>query len=524
MNESPPFIIVKFLSTDDDEDEYYEIALTKWLIDLDENMIGNIFWPEDNFVTETLVQTQANAQLYWFTHAIEVKRYYDTYFQARKGLTEIREHISGCETDIGKEMGRRKRKKESTQIEFSDESDNDQDIKNQFMTKKSSISSPSVSHVPEVFIPVDKNSDHKYKRNVNQDSSSIKNLKVARYQDELTSENIRKNLLKKRISKRKKIVKEAEKKKDVLLTAHSQQSIKSSVNTAFNNFIELCDKTEIETKEEIEEPNSFTSCAVSSKTSSCTSEKQIFIVSSTNMSNISRTSDDSLENPQKSSVLNLKSEEYNQINPLSHSLMKDTSLDVQSVQKENLLFSRTKRQFDSSVCNLTDNINALDFNLHFKTLEKKLDDINSKLDMIIMNQEQLNKGLLPKQAIITRPPNLPTLPLDDIKGLEAFEKFISEEVNLSATCYYMKTFPLGNNEKTATLKLMAKLMTNSLALHFNFDGQNTQKALKIKRPFKKLKLWELVQGVMQLKFPASDLSETLNAVRSWLRNAAGRKL
>ncbi|XP_071578913.1 uncharacterized protein [Temnothorax nylanderi] len=126
-------------------------------------------------------------------------------------------------------------------------------------------------------------------------------------------------------------------------------------------------------------------------------------------------------------------------------------------------------------------------------------------------------------AVINRPSNLPSLPLSDIKGLEEFEKFLSNDVNLSAACYYLKSLALGNNEKTATSKLMIQLMTNSLAVHFNFDGHNPQKAMTIKRSFKQLKLWELFQGVMLLKFPDSDLSEALNALRSWLRNAAGRK-
>jgi hypothetical protein len=54
---------------------------------------------------------------------------------------------------------------------------------------------------------------------------------------------------------------------------------------------------------------------------------------------------------------------------------------------------------------------------------------------------------------------------------------------------------LGNDEKTTVSKLMTKLMTNSLAVHFNFDGHNPQNASKIKRSFKQLKLWELIQGI-----------------------------
>jgi len=40
--------------------------------------------------------------------------------------------------------------------------------------------------------------------------------------------------------------------------------------------------------------------------------------------------------------------------------------------------------------------------------------------------------LLPEQAVINRPSNLPPLPLNDIKSLEEFEKFISKDVNLLA--------------------------------------------------------------------------------------------
>lgn len=74
---------MKFLSVTDDEeadDEYYEVALSKWLEDVDENMIGNVFWPEDKSIAGTLVRTQANAQSNWPTYTVEVKRYYGEQF------------------------------------------------------------------------------------------------------------------------------------------------------------------------------------------------------------------------------------------------------------------------------------------------------------------------------------------------------------------------------------------------------------------------------------------------------------
>jgi len=51
------FVIVRFLATNDDEDEYYEVAFSNWLQDLDENMIGNILRPRDDSVAGTLVRT-----------------------------------------------------------------------------------------------------------------------------------------------------------------------------------------------------------------------------------------------------------------------------------------------------------------------------------------------------------------------------------------------------------------------------------------------------------------------------------
>lgn len=72
------------------------------------------------------------------------------------------------------------------------------------------------------------------------------------------------------------------------------------------------------------------------------------------------------------------------------------------------------------------------FDERFTKWEKKMEDISSKLDVVIMNQVNLNRSLLPEQAVISRPSNLPPLPLNDIKSLEEFEKFISKDVNLSA--------------------------------------------------------------------------------------------
>ncbi|XP_071654200.1 uncharacterized protein [Temnothorax longispinosus] len=520
LSEGSEFVVVKFLSTDNDKDEYYEVALSKWLQDLDENMIGSILWPGDNSTAGMLVRTQVNAQSNWSIYAVEVKRYYDTYLHARKGLAEVIEYASAYETDTGKEMGRGKRKKKKNPITSSSESDNDQHLENQVKKKKPSIPSPPAIHVPEASTSVDKISSHKGKRNIIEDSSNIKESKVARHLGKpISSENNRQKLIEKIISERKKTMEKAEEKNNAMLRSVSSKVLQSSsqkqskLSTSFSkHFVKSSPKkilSKAKTREKVKSSKNSTSSEVSLQASSCASEnqftpeKETSIVSPSKVYNILRKSDDSPRNPQKS--------------PSFSSEKVDTSLSAQ--EKHSPLSS--KKKLDLSVRNLSNFFSAAE-----KTLEdnrKELEGISSKLEVVIMNQTNLNRSLLPEQAVINRPSNLPSLPLSDIKSLEEFEKFLSNDVNLSAASYYLKSLALGNNEKTATSKLMTQLMTNSLAVHFNFDGHNPQKAMTVKRSFKQLKLWELFQGVMLLKFPDSDLSEALNTLRSWLRNAAGRK-
>ncbi|XP_036141259.1 uncharacterized protein LOC105829668 isoform X3 [Monomorium pharaonis] len=520
MSDNPPFVVVKFLPTDGDEDEYYEVALSKWIQDLDENMIGNILWPGDNSAAGMLVRTQANAQSNWSTYIVEVKRYYDTYFNARKGLTGIMEYASAYETDTGKEMRKGKRKKKVKQISSSSD-ESDQCIENQSKKKKSSIPSPPAIHVPEASISLNKISGQKCKKYIIQNSSNVKELKVAKHLGK-PSENNREKLLEKIINERKKAMKNTEEKnKAMLLSASSkvlqsssQKQSKSELGTSFsghymkssctfknvkspektlsNNLRELNNNAKTKTKEMVKSFKNSTSSAVSSQTSLCASEdeftlllseKEPLIVSPSKVSNISKQSDDSPRSLQESPLLNMElKKKCKQINPLFQSPVKVDTL-VPAQEERSPLSS--KENLYPPVRNL---LNLSADNERFIKFEKNLENISSKLDVVIMNQANLNRSLLPKQAVINRPSNLPSLPLSNMKSLKEFEKFLSQDVNLSAACYYLKSLALGTNEKIATSKLMTKLMTNSLAIHFNFDGHNSQNTTKIKRPFKELKL------------------------------------
>lgn len=70
------FIVVKFLPTQEDDDVYYEVALAKWLIQVDENMIGKIFWPQNDAIAGKLVRSEARANETWQLLEVQVKKYY----------------------------------------------------------------------------------------------------------------------------------------------------------------------------------------------------------------------------------------------------------------------------------------------------------------------------------------------------------------------------------------------------------------------------------------------------------------
>jgi len=61
-----------------------------------------------------------------------------------------------------------------------------------------------------------------------------------------------------------------------------------------------------------------------------------------------------------------------------------------------------------------------------------VEEINSKVDVTIMNQTRLNRSLLPAEKRIIRPSDLPALPVYTEDGLKALEKFLEDNSNLSA--------------------------------------------------------------------------------------------
>ncbi|XP_067208354.1 uncharacterized protein [Linepithema humile] len=85
-----------------------------------------------------------------------------------------------------------------------------------------------------------------------------------------------------------------------------------------------------------------------------------------------------------------------------------------------------------------------------KTTLVRVEELNSKVDVTIMNQTRLNRSVLPAEKRIMRPPDLPALPLYTEDGLKAMERFLEDDSNLFITWLY---FPLIKLKEKQLLKL-----------------------------------------------------------------------
>lgn len=63
--------------------------------------------------------------------------------------------------------------------------------------------------------------------------------------------------------------------------------------------------------------------------------------------------------------------------------------------------------------------------------------MRAKLDTMLINQSKIIRGLLPEEKVLSKPANIPALPLETIEQVTIFEQFISDDINLSDTVSYI---------------------------------------------------------------------------------------
>ena len=90
-------------------------------------------------------------------------------------------------------------------------------------------------------------------------------------------------------------------------------------------------------------------------------------------------------------------------------------------------------------------------------IENRMEDINGKLDVLIMNQAKVSRALMPHEKRVQRPTNQPSLPISSVTKFEVFEKFLDDPANLSAavcTPFFFITFFSTPTELSLTLLLL----------------------------------------------------------------------
>lgn len=71
------FVVLRFFSTLEDDSEYFEVGLAKWLIGtLDDNMVGETKWPPKKTSATNLIKTETPYDPAWQTFRVQVMRFY----------------------------------------------------------------------------------------------------------------------------------------------------------------------------------------------------------------------------------------------------------------------------------------------------------------------------------------------------------------------------------------------------------------------------------------------------------------
>ncbi|XP_011859352.1 PREDICTED: uncharacterized protein LOC105556849 [Vollenhovia emeryi] len=124
--------------------------------------------------------------------------------------------------------------------------------------------------------------------------------------------------------------------------------------------------------------------------------------------------------------------------------------------------------------------------------KKEIRRVSSKLDISIMNQENLCHFINPEGKVIKRPSEMPPLPINTFEELDRMEKFLANDSNLTGACSYLGKNIDKKSIENSVRRILTKLVTNTLASKFSLQGHGNKKR------FDALKLWDLVQGKITL--------------------------
>ncbi|XP_077257952.1 uncharacterized protein LOC143895047 isoform X1 [Temnothorax americanus] len=498
--EESPFVVLKFLPTNEDPDIYIDVGLRKWICtDLDDEMCGQTYWPSNLKSVTQLVKTEQSFKTEWPKLDVEIKRFYNTYPQAREAVSGFLAD-SNYETEIEQNMGRGKRKRKARQIES--DSDTDSSVLSKITTKiipaPPAMPFKKVSSEPQ---NCDNDSDASISSKLLKSSSIIKlnNKKPTRGRKEPSSKHSYAMDELKKVQTAKTIAASKMKRPESLASFKTKSPLKSSTscNSLLINSPVNCDQNAVQEgmilSSNVQSLTQVPDCVFSNEDSTLTKD-----LTSTDHQPISMFNIDSVDTARCSS----NTSNCNNTPELSSS----SASHRRTLFKEQLHDKNTEKTLNTE----------MKVNRTLVTVE----EIYGKVDILNMNVSKLMRAIIPSEKRISRLERMPALPLHTKQHLKEFETFLQADHNLAAACHYMSNhmkLSAKNPERKSATNMLTKLLSNTLAGEMNCDGGNGKIA------FKTLKLYNLFQGTLQIAFPDSDLTEADTALAGWLKDAKWRK-
>ncbi|XP_067210146.1 uncharacterized protein [Linepithema humile] len=358
--DGPAFAVLKFARENDKSDEEeinYEIGLTKWLTDIDDELKDFTYWPLSDQDVGNFVKKEKAVDRSWPKYSIEVLRYYDLYIKVRAAVRGFVAEGSAYETE--KETGRGKRK--GVQNRLFEDTDSDEEIVNR--SKKSVLAPPSV---PFKHVPVRKEIIQKTGNELNYCLFPVTSFPPSKacskgsvFERLKRTQEVNNNINNASVS-------------HTMLIAH-ESNYSSNGKSFRKNIVQL----------PIKETSLVT--AENTLSQSC--------VSSLDVDEENLTYGEQNETPNKKRQTNYKCEDTMQHVPSSSVVFHDSPVQtrrfspLKSGFHQRVLFTSPAKNSD-----VEDKISKVE-----KLCEKiyvRLEEINKKTDKIIMNQERLNKSLL----------------------------------------------------------------------------------------------------------------------------------
>ncbi|XP_011858841.1 PREDICTED: uncharacterized protein LOC105556365 isoform X2 [Vollenhovia emeryi] len=538
------FVVLKLFNNNDVEEEleennFYEIGLSKWLFEVDENMIGMTYWPPSNQNVALCVREERAADpKTWDKLRIEVKRYKETYIAARNTLNGIIKFSSAYETET--EFGRGMRRKAKRKRILSSSDSEEEAVERKQVRLKSKIYNipPPPFPPPPPSVPALESTSLSGLKNSQRSKNFENNAKAKKDQHNMPRTEIessfpsRGNPKESRksansIQAGKQNVGLSSKKSTVITKLSAGARIKENAQKrAVKDSITMSSRDQLVAKLE----------ALREKSK----EKKIIDVSSSFVPQSSRNeSSDYLDVDEesflKANSLEIEESSVNEEDLSENMFQSKRSTGLSTLITQNDVEGYQTSAFSDSTLNCTPTESPIPISVFpYKSsgkdcngssiyqekdivmIHQMIRDLSSKVDIALMNINKLCRILMPHEKRITRPEGMPSLPLKTLKDFDMFEKFLEQGVNQSAMTDYLDAFPVPPKEYNATMCLLATVMTNGLASNFNFDGQ------KYKLGFQKTRLWKTIEATLLRKYEGSQLTDGFKAVKSWLRNAPWR--